>query len=425
MRSLSDSQYEDVTINSVAGLTQFLDNVKTIYEDAKAICSKSKNLETHSRTLESFYNSLRSRIENLRRRIESGEEMLEIDAIALQNKYDSLVSLHAEIKSTPIVLNKQPAPVKGKNKPVKSNSRKLQQQNNQKKPPTLTIAERIEQLQLTYKKMLHLHEEASVAESILLDEARETYDHIVSLKQELNDTFDNKKVEAFLRNAEAHMFEIRNALKEIARTRPSIDRTSKRMDINAGDVEVAVPIRTDKATKPPERISFVPSSITTQPKQNPVKRNVPKELVALPRTDESHEKQSLTAKYLTAPKYQNFITENFSSIGGFERILDSTVTKIESETIDGIERWLGEIPASAFEYIKDMSVEELLTFAASGYDNIYSQLQKENIKYETFLAWVDVLEVMLDTLNPPSAVSFGELFARFMIESEMSTREAN
>jgi hypothetical protein len=172
-------------------------------------------------------------------------------------------------------------------------------------------------------------------------------------------------------------------------------------------------------------MSFIPASVTTQPKQNPVKRNVPKELVSLPRTRSIHEKQSLTDMYLTSPKYQTFIAEHFSSPTGFERILDATITKIEASTIDNIERWLGETSASAFEFIKDMPIDALQTLATSGYDAIHTRLQQENIKYETFVAWAEVLDMMIEEMQPPVHVSFGELFARFMIESEMSTREAD
>ena len=219
------------------------------------------------------------------------------------------------------------------------------------------------------------------------------------------------------------MQEIRKALKDVANSRPQFDRMSMKMDVSDGDEEVVVPIHADNVTKPTPRTSFIPASVAAQPKQNPVKRNVPKELVSLPRTESVHEKQSLTNRYLKAPKYQAFIAEHFSSPGGFERILDSTITKIEAETIDHIERWLGETSASAFELIKDMTIAEVEAMAASGYDNIHFLLQKENVKYETFVAWVEVLEVMVDAMEPPKNVPFGELFARFMIESEMSTRE--
>lgn len=426
----NDNQFEDVTIDSVVGLTRFFENIEEIYHDAKFHASRLTSNDGRERALESLHTSLKRQIDTLKKRIEEGQNVLEVDAVKLQETYDRLVNLHQDLQKIPKHQSKKPEnnqQQKNKHNQKKNhrhNNEKRHQANPQKHEVRGSVKERIEQLQLSYKKLVELHEDSSIAETILLDEAKDTYEHSVTVKEEFAVTKDEKKAEAFLSHAEAHMQEIRKALKDVANSRPQFDRMSMRMNVSAGDEEVIVPIRADNVSKPPERTSFIPASVAAQPKQNPVKRNVPKELVALPRADNVHEKQSLTNKYLRAPKYQAFIAEHFSSPGGFERILDSTITKIEAATIDNIERWLGETSASAFELIKDMTIAEVETMAASGYDNIHILLQKENVKYETFVAWVEALEVMVNTMEPPKNVTFGELFARFMIESEMSTREA-
>ena len=425
----NDNQFEDVTIDSVVGLTRFFENIEEIYRDSKSHTSRLTSNDGRERALESLHSSLKRQIDALKKRIQDGQSVLEVDAVKSQETYDHLVNLHQELQKVPKQQNKTPEQVhqqKNKHNDKKEHrqqNEKRQQTNSQRHDVRLSVKERIEQLQLSYKKLVELHEDSSVAETILLDEAKDTYEHSVSVKEELIETHDEKKAEAFLNHAEAHMQEIRKALKDVANSRPQFDRMSMKMDVSDGDEEVVVPIRADNVTKPTPRTSFIPASVAAQPKQNPVKRNVPKELVSLPRTESVHEKQSLTNRYLKAPKYQAFIAEHFSSPGGFERILDSTITKIEAETIDHIERWLGETSASAFELIKDMTIAEVEAMAASGYDNIHFLLQKENVKYETFVAWVEVLEVMVDAMEPPKNVPFGELFARFMIESEMSTRE--
>ncbi len=429
----NDNQFEDVTIDSVVGLDRFFENIEEIYRDAKQHASRLVSSDGRERALESLRGSLRNQIEALKKRVHEGKSVLEVDAVKLQETYDRLVTLHQELQKIPKHQERKPDHVnrndsqrnKKQQQHKKQNSKKPQHTHQSTREVRGNVKERIEQLQLTYKKLIELHDDSSVAESILLDEAKDTYEHATLLKAELQHTYDEKKAEAFLLHAEAHMQEIRKALKDVANSRPQFDRMSKKMDICASDTEVVVPIRADNVTKPPQRTSFVPASIATQPKQNPVKRNVPKELVALPRTNSVHEKQSLTDKYLRAPRYQSFISEHFSSPGGFERILDSTVTKIEASTVDTIERWLGETPASAFEFIKDMSIEEVQAFAVSGYDVTHARLEKENIKYETFVAWTEVLDVMVEALQPPPHISFGELFAIFMIESEMSTHEAS
>lgn len=190
-----------------------------------------------------------------------------------------------------------------------------------------------------------------------------------------------------------------------------------------------IPIVTERASEAlpvPEKdtthqpVTFVPSSIATK-RPDTTKRSIPKQLSQLPRPAEEYQQESLTELYLSAPKYKQFISEYYSSSAGFERILDSTITKIEAETIDHIDKWLGDVPASAFSFLKDMSMSEFMNFSDRSYEDVQYDLKRENIKYDTFAQWRDLASEMLSIVPRGETMKFGQLFATYMIELMMKS----
>jgi hypothetical protein len=130
-----------------------------------------------------------------------------------------------------------------------------------------------------------------------------------------------------------------------------------------------------------------------------------------------HERRSLTKLYLSHPEYQEFITAHYSSPAAFERLLDTTITQIEAKTVDVFERWLQEEKASPFVYLEKLTVGEVLQLGSDR--QARALLHEKNIKYETFLAWFDLIPVMQAVVGADEYLKFGALFARWMIESEM------
>lgn len=165
-------------------------------------------------------------------------------------------------------------------------------------------------------------------------------------------------------------------------------------------------------------VTFVPTSVATK-RPDSTKRPIPKQLSQLSRPAEIHEVESLTEKYLTAPKYRHFINQYYTSPVAFEKIIDATITKIESTTIDHIDKWLGDVPASAFSFLKDMSVREVARFADRTFEEIQFDLKQENIKYETFAEWRDLADEMIEIVPGGEEMKFGQLFAHYMIEQAM------
>jgi hypothetical protein len=170
-------------------------------------------------------------------------------------------------------------------------------------------------------------------------------------------------------------------------------------------------------------ISFVPRSITNQ-KKRVARRTIPPPLQSLPKPDPAYQTDSLTERYLlSSTRYQQWLRNHYSSPKAFEQILDATITKIEASTIDPIEKWLGELPASAFSFIADMPVHDVIAFARRPYEHVLADLQKQNVKYETFVAWRDKIDEMLSVVPDGTSLRFGQLFAIFMIESDMLAGE--
>ena len=175
---------------------------------------------------------------------------------------------------------------------------------------------------------------------------------------------------------------------------------------------------------------FTPAVITEQLKaknrgplasverRDPINRAVPGKRPNIIGADTVHEEISLTQKYLSDKRYQAFIQETYSSPSAFERMLDTTITQLEQKTVDPFERWLGEERASAFAFLAPQNVDEVLTLSEA--QDIRTQAAEENVKYETLLVWLDVFPEMQEVVEPAPEMTFGELYARWMIESEMS-----
>lgn len=130
--------------------------------------------------------------------------------------------------------------------------------------------------------------------------------------------------------------------------------------------------------------------------------------------------RSLTAQFLQVKPYVDFIANNYTSAAAFERLLDMRITQIEAKTTDAIERWLGEKHESPFIYLQDKTIAD--TLELSQRKNVRTIVIEAGIKYETFLTWIDLLPKMLEQTNLNINKTFGELFARFIIEIEMQNQ---
>lgn len=218
----------------------------------------------------------------------------------------------------------------------------------------------------------------------------------------------------------------------------SQDPVHKTMSINADDIEI--PIMIDVASRAREQIiqqtspskptpvlpisevkkaakqdGAVIAHVETSDPINTVVPNVASHRIT--RVKPVHEARSLTKVYLSQPAYQEFITTHYSSLAAFERLLDTTITQIEAKTVDVFERWLQEEKKSPFAYLEEMTVGEVLRLGSDRQVRVL--LFEKNIKYETFLTWLDLIPEMQSVVGSDERLKFGALFARWVIESEM------
>ena len=161
-----------------------------------------------------------------------------------------------------------------------------------------------------------------------------------------------------------------------------------------------------------------PAVVATAEQQDPINTAVPAGIPQVQKSAPALQRRSLTAEYLlNTPAYREFITTNYTSPEAFERMLDVTVTTIESHAIDSLERWLGETYASAFLYLQDKTVAEIVALSKQG--DVRTTLREANVKYEVFIEWIDQLPEMQAVVGRDDQLTLGELYARWMIELQI------
>jgi hypothetical protein len=275
----------------------------------------------------------------------------------------------------------------------------------------------IEHSQRRYTSLQKRYPAPTTVQQLLLEEAREGIEHLELLAKQSRHT--QPPTSAVAEVASHIRYALEAVEEEGAQTKGNTPPTEVPVVTeSAGHTNTAR--QQEGNRRPSSAVSFVPTSVTTK-KPTMARRTIPQALQTLPKPSDIYELESLTEKYLTAPRYQQHILSHYSSLQAFEQLLDATITKVEATTIDAIEKWLGDLPASAFAFVKDMSIPELEAFANRSFADVNADLQKQNIKYETFVVWRDMVDDMVPVVRGGRAMRFGELFAHWMVELDMQS----
>jgi len=112
------------------------------------------------------------------------------------------------------------------------------------------------------------------------------------------------------------------------------------------------------------------------------------------------------SKYINREEIISLLGDDFS-LKTFTRHFANRTTSIEQETVDVFERWLGETRANVFDYLKDMTLAEVDCLTKN--ENIKSILKTNNLKYETFLRWIDEYHSLNEMIEIKKSFLFGEL----------------
>jgi hypothetical protein len=120
-------------------------------------------------------------------------------------------------------------------------------------------------------------------------------------------------------------------------------------------------------------------------------------------------------------RYAEFLKERFHSRSQFETFLKREVEKVEAPS--KFDKMLGVVHASAFSFLKDQTLEDIIAFDSLPRQQIKETLSELDIPYEVYVEWMYILADIQSVMQAPGYVSFGELFVRAELELLILERE--
>jgi len=214
----------------------------------------------------------------------------------------------------------------------------------------------------------------------------------------------------------------------------SLDRpsTSAKLNIIADDEEnniaitVARNAQADLQREVPERRainhSLVPDKISEKERRA---------LVSIERNDPINQEEEpesvkdindIIDKYLTNKSCINLLQRHKVTKKELNKLLRANIKDTESRTVDPFEGWLGERKESPFDYLKDMTLEDIEDLISRS--DTRKIITLEDIKYETFLDWTDKIPEMMETVVSDKDMTFGELYVEWVVRKFLSENEA-
>lgn len=123
------------------------------------------------------------------------------------------------------------------------------------------------------------------------------------------------------------------------------------------------------------------------------------------------------------PEYKRFLSSRFASPTEFEAYLRREI--ISREEPSKLDKVLGIVHQSPFDSLLiSMTLAELEQFDQQPVESLRAALQEKDIQYEFYVDWLHTYPIMKHMINPPAAMTFGELFVRAMVEDAMDQAEA-
>lgn len=145
-------------------------------------------------------------------------------------------------------------------------------------------------------------------------------------------------------------------------------------------------------------------------KSDPINKLVKEEVSNPEVTSQLHEEDR--SEYLNDPLFSTLFHTTKLRKKDLDRIIRAEVIKIEKATLDHFESWLGERSQSSFDFIKNLTVDEITELLAV--DNTREIVRSEGLKYETFLAWAEMFPEVVQVVEPGPDMTFGETYDRFV-----------
>lgn len=131
---------------------------------------------------------------------------------------------------------------------------------------------------------------------------------------------------------------------------------------------------------------------------------------------------ALNGQYAEHPTYKEYINKAFGSMKTFEVAVEKSVQNFDNNTYDIFERpgfFGGENYESPYRFLGEMSLQEVTEFETQPNEKIRSFMQENKIKYDTYLAWLDQIDLMVKTLPNQADTTVADLFARYVAETQV------
>jgi hypothetical protein len=198
---------------------------------------------------------------------------------------------------------------------------------------------------------------------------------------------------------------------------------SNNIDPSDGDVTISIQIKPKKPTKS----SLILNKIRQQGSDIASKINSKNSTTPDQTRIYDHKKEASTRwklndplleSCLEIPLYAQFVKKHYASSKVFREVVYNQVKRIESRSVDAVDRWLGDQCSSLFEHLKYLTAQEV--FALIETKDIRYVLEEKNVKYESLIDWIEFTTIMLEETGLKTDTKFGLLFMVWFIESEMT-----
>ncbi len=131
---------------------------------------------------------------------------------------------------------------------------------------------------------------------------------------------------------------------------------------------------------------------------------------------------ALNGQYAEQPTYKEYINKTFGSMKVFEQAVEKSVQSFDNNTYDIFERpgfFGGSNYESPYRFLGEMTLQEVTEFETQPNEQIRAFMQENNMKYDTYLAWLDQIDLMVRTLPNEAETTVADLFARYVAETQV------
>jgi hypothetical protein len=132
------------------------------------------------------------------------------------------------------------------------------------------------------------------------------------------------------------------------------------------------------------------------------------------RTGRKSEFSAIVDRVLLDRRYATFVEKKFHTKTQFELQLAREVARIEAPS--KFDMFLGVRHESAFLFLKNMKLEDIIEFDHAPRVVIRGELAAKDIPYELYVEWMYIMSDIQSMLEAPLHISFGELFVRAELE---------